>query len=178
MTGTSYATSHEPSQCPMRAASLPCPHWRPFSSLQSYPSASQRNCHTATDPKMAANRSSTAIGPIAESKPRPRQVIASNPSIAQSLFECWILTPNRASQHGREWAPEFDSRLQYHGEEMNAEDRVQMSIASKSLLWWDPNRPNQTNLWGSWIELSPEFFLSISSAPVPLHIRALKALTN
>jgi hypothetical protein len=65
---------------------------------------------------------------------------------------------------------------EHHGEEMNAEARVQMSIASKSLLWWDPKRPNQTNLWGSWVELSPEFFQAITSAPVPLDMRALKAL--
>lgn len=64
----------------------------------------------------------------------------------------------------------------FQGESMNAESRVQMSIASKSLLWWDPKRPNQTNLWGSWIELSPEFFHAITSAPVPLDMRALKAL--
>jgi hypothetical protein len=74
----------------------------------------------------------------------------------------------------------FTSRIsfiqEHHGEEMNAEARVQMSIASKSLLWWDPKRPNQTNLWGSWVELSPEFFQAITSAPVPLDMRALKAL--
>ena len=38
---------------------------------------------------------------------------------------------------------------EHHGEDLSAEARVQMSIASKSLLWWDPKRPNQTNLWGS-----------------------------
>lgn len=71
----------------------------------------------------------------------------------------------------------FTSRIsfiqEHHGEKMNAEARVQMSIASKSLLWWYPKRPNLTSLWSSWVELSPEIFQAITSAPVPLDMRAL-----
>jgi len=64
----------------------------------------------------------------------------------------------------------------HHGEQMNGEARMQMSIASKSLLWWDPKRPDQVNLWDSWVELSPEFFTAVIASPVPLDMRALKAL--
>jgi len=74
----------------------------------------------------------------------------------------------------------FTSRISFSQEHqaggLHAEARVQMSIAQKSLLWWDPKRPDQINLWGSWVELSPEFFQAITSSPVPLDMRALKAL--
>jgi len=59
---------------------------------------------------------------------------------------------------------------------IQAEAREQMSIARRSLLWWDPKQPDQMNLWGSWVELSEEFYSAITSAPVPLDMRALRAL--
>lgn len=74
----------------------------------------------------------------------------------------------------------FTSRIsfiqEHHEETLAAEARVQMNIARKSLLWWDPKRPDQANLWGSWVELSPEFFAAITASPVPLDMRALKTL--
>ena len=60
--------------------------------------------------------------------------------------------------------PDFSSGL--HG----------FRLSRKSLLWWDPKRPDQVNLWGSWVELSPEFFAAVTASPVPLDMRALKAL--
>ena len=36
--------------------------------------------------------------------------------------------------------------------------------------------PAQTTLWDSWIQLSEEFFESITAAPVPVDMRALRAL--
>jgi hypothetical protein len=56
------------------------------------------------------------------------------------------------------------------------EARLNMNVASKMLLWWDPKKPDQMNLWDNWIELSDEFFKAITAAPVPLDTRALKAL--
>lgn len=56
------------------------------------------------------------------------------------------------------------------------EARLNMNVASKMLLWWDPKKPDQMNLWDNWIELSDEFFRAITAAPVPLDTRALKAL--
>jgi hypothetical protein len=49
-------------------------------------------------------------------------------------------------------------------------------IAKKSALWWNPREPHAPVLFGSWVELSQEFYEAIVSAPVPLDIRALKAL--
>jgi hypothetical protein len=51
-----------------------------------------------------------------------------------------------------------------------------MPIVSKSELWWQPRDPNQSLLWNSWIELSQEFYDMIVAAPVPLNLKALKAL--
>jgi hypothetical protein len=74
----------------------------------------------------------------------------------------------------------FTSRISFIQEHAHAglegEARVNMSVARRSLLWWDPKKPDQLDLWGSWVELSEDFFRAITSAPVPLDLRALKAL--
>jgi hypothetical protein len=74
----------------------------------------------------------------------------------------------------------FTSRISFIREERSSdaegEARVHMNVARKSLLWWDPKRPSQMNLWGSWVELSPEFYQAITASPVPLDMRALRAL--
>ena len=57
-----------------------------------------------------------------------------------------------------------------------AEARLHMDISSKSMLWWDPKRPDQPNLAGSYVELGEEFYKAIKVAPVPLDVRALNAL--
>ena len=53
---------------------------------------------------------------------------------------------------------------------------LNMDVAPEGELWWDPKRPEQGTLWGSWIELGEKFFQAIVSSPVPLDTRALKAL--
>lgn len=56
------------------------------------------------------------------------------------------------------------------------EGRINMTVASRVMLWWSPRDPSQAALWGSWVELSKEFFDAITANPVPLDMRALKAL--
>lgn len=56
------------------------------------------------------------------------------------------------------------------------EGRVNMTVASKSMLWWSRRDLAQATLWGSWVELSKEFFDAITAHPVPLDMRALKVL--
>jgi len=51
-----------------------------------------------------------------------------------------------------------------------------MEVAPEGVLWWDPQQPGQEPLWGSWIELGEKFFQAIVSSPVPLDMRALRAL--
>lgn len=53
---------------------------------------------------------------------------------------------------------------------------LDMPVAPKGELWWNVKTPQQTTLWGSWIELGEEFFKAITAAPVPVDIRALRAL--
>lgn len=53
---------------------------------------------------------------------------------------------------------------------------VRMEIAPAGELWWDPKQPGDETLWGSWIELGDKFFQAIVSSPVPLDMRALRAL--
>jgi hypothetical protein len=56
------------------------------------------------------------------------------------------------------------------------ERRLNMPVAAASELWWDPKHPDQINLWDSWVELSDRFYDAVTKAPVPVDIRALRAL--
>ena len=47
---------------------------------------------------------------------------------------------------------------------------------SKADLWWDPKNPNQTTLFKSTLTLNEDFFNEIVSQPIPIDMRALKAL--
>lgn len=49
-------------------------------------------------------------------------------------------------------------------------------IADKSMLWWDSKNPKQAGLWKSTTTLSETFFNEITDRPVPIDMRAIKAL--
>ena len=51
-----------------------------------------------------------------------------------------------------------------------------MLVSSKSELWWDPKSPEQLAMWGSWVELGEDFYKTITTAPVPADMRALRVL--
>jgi hypothetical protein len=53
---------------------------------------------------------------------------------------------------------------------------LDMKIAPRGILWWDVKNPEQGTLWKSWIELGETFFEAITSSPIPVDTRALKAL--
>jgi hypothetical protein len=53
---------------------------------------------------------------------------------------------------------------------------LDMQVAPEGEFWWDPKQPDQPVLWGSWIELGEKFFEAIIASPVPLDMRALRAL--
>jgi hypothetical protein len=53
---------------------------------------------------------------------------------------------------------------------------VDMQIAPRETFWWDPTRSQQDNLWESWVELGDDFYAAITAAPVPVDMRALRAL--
>jgi hypothetical protein len=48
-------------------------------------------------------------------------------------------------------------------------------IADDSVLWWDKD-PNQSGLWQSTVKLSEKFYHEIVTRPIPIDVRALKAL--
>jgi hypothetical protein len=53
---------------------------------------------------------------------------------------------------------------------------LDMQVAPRGVMFWDAKDPEQPCLFGSWIQLSAEFFEAISSAPVPVNMQALRAL--
>jgi hypothetical protein len=61
-----------------------------------------------------------------------------------------------AHRHGRAW--------------------LNMEVAPRGELWWDPKRPDQGALWQSWILLGEEFYNALVALPVPVDMRALRAL--
>jgi hypothetical protein len=60
-------------------------------------------------------------------------------------------------------------------EKSTKESRINMTVATKTTYWWSKN-PNQETLFESSVELSKDFFEAITAAPVPVDMRALKAL--
>jgi hypothetical protein len=53
---------------------------------------------------------------------------------------------------------------------------LDMQVAPKGQLWWDHKQPLQDDLFHSFIELGEDFYRAIIAAPVPVDMRALKAL--
>ncbi len=53
---------------------------------------------------------------------------------------------------------------------------LDMQVAPQGELWWDPVSPEQPALWGSWVELGEAFHDAIITSPVPVDLRALRAL--
>jgi hypothetical protein len=49
-------------------------------------------------------------------------------------------------------------------------------IADKAMLWWHAKAPEQAALWQSTVSLSEPFFREVIEHPVPVDMRALKAL--
>ncbi len=51
-------------------------------------------------------------------------------------------------------------------------------LAQETHLWWQPSNPGQVAAWRSSVELSPAFFESVVDRPVPVDLRAVKALRS
>lgn len=49
-------------------------------------------------------------------------------------------------------------------------------IADSYQLWWDPKKPDQDSLWTSSVTLGHQFYKEITDHPVPIDLRAVKAL--
>ena len=66
-------------------------------------------------------------------------------------------------------------RLETH-EDQVSNGWIDMQVAPKGQMWWSEKQPDQGALWGSWIELGEDFYRAITAAPVPVDMRALRAL--
>lgn len=53
---------------------------------------------------------------------------------------------------------------------------LNQNIADKAVLWWDPKPDDQVAQWQSAVTLSEQFFREVVDHPIPVDIRALKAL--
>jgi hypothetical protein len=49
-------------------------------------------------------------------------------------------------------------------------------LADKTVLWWHAKEPEQSGLWQSSITLSDAFFKEVVDRPIPVDMRAIKAL--
>ena len=49
-------------------------------------------------------------------------------------------------------------------------------LADRSVLWWHSKEPEQAGLWKSTVTLSEQFFKEVVDRPVPIDMRAMKAL--
>jgi len=65
-----------------------------------------------------------------------------------------------------------------NGEGRRGSAWLNMQIAPKGVLWWSDKDPEQTALFGSWIEVSEDFFNAVMNAPNPLDIRVLRHIKD
>ena len=56
------------------------------------------------------------------------------------------------------------------------EAREKMLVAQSRVFWWGAKNPQQRALWGSYVILDPRFFEAITANPVPVDLRALRAI--
>jgi len=54
--------------------------------------------------------------------------------------------------------------------------RVDMQVVSRPQLWWNLRNPDEASLWENEITLGEEVYDAVTTAPVPLDIRALRDL--
>lgn len=70
----------------------------------------------------------------------------------------------------------FSSVVRATYSDKNGELKKSITPVEEYQLWWSPKQPEQAALWKSSIRLGEGFYNEIMSAPVPIDLRALKAL--
>jgi hypothetical protein len=68
----------------------------------------------------------------------------------------------------------FEGQITKDGRTGNA--RLNMAVAEKTVFWWSDKLPEHSTLFNNYIELGQRFFEAITAAPVPVDMRALRAL--
>lgn len=70
----------------------------------------------------------------------------------------------------------FEANAERKGRGITA--RHNMLVADDVVFWWDLKAPQQGTLWDNYIVLSSRFYEAITAAPVPVDVRALRALKS
>ena len=70
----------------------------------------------------------------------------------------------------------FCSTVSCRYEDKTHDEGGNLNIVEKYSLWWNPKAPDQMPLWKSTVTLGNNFFNEIIDRPVPVDMRALKAL--
>ena len=70
----------------------------------------------------------------------------------------------------------FSSAVSLRYSEKSLDAGLGFNVADEYSLWWNPKSPDQLPLWKSTVTLGSKFFREIVERPVPIDLRALKAL--
>lgn len=70
----------------------------------------------------------------------------------------------------------FTTELRGRSDGEKGEARERMLVAQSRVFWWDVKNPQQRSLWGSYVILDPRFFEAITANPIPVDLRALRAI--
>lgn len=73
----------------------------------------------------------------------------------------------------------FSCTIRYSCAAPGRRDKGGFLVASRLSLWWDPLAPSeQADLFGSAVELSPDFYRAVVEHPVPVDLRVLRVLRS
>lgn len=70
----------------------------------------------------------------------------------------------------------FSSTVTATYEDKERTEDMGYRLADNTSLWWHPKDPEQVGLWKSTVTLSEHFFNEVIDRPVPIDMRAIKAL--
>ena len=70
----------------------------------------------------------------------------------------------------------FSSTVNALYEDGNETAILNQTIADKASLWWDPKSPDQAALWRSTVTLGEQFYREVIEHPIPIDLRAIRAL--
>ncbi len=70
----------------------------------------------------------------------------------------------------------LNASISFQYKDEGRQSRLNVNISHGFDLWWDFKRPEEDSLFGSWVELSDDFYQAIVHSPVPLRTDILKAL--
>lgn len=85
-------------------------------------------------------------------------------------------------QMQRLFSARISVQMDMEGPHRRGEKWLNMEVTSEGEFWWDwcdpqgEDTPPEAGEWGSWIQLGGKFFQTITTSPVPLDMRALRAL--